>query len=66
MNPIDLSLVNLNNLQKKQVLLQKLQKAPGLAFKDKDLVQVLDRSKETVTGKQAMARVNSGVFIGGS
>ena len=66
MNPIDLTLDNLNQFQKKQVLLQKLQKAPGLAFKDKDLVQVLDRSKDTVAGKQTMARVNSGVFIGGS
>lgn len=51
MNPIDLTLGNLNPHQKKQVLLQKLQKAPGLAFKDKELVQVLDRSKETVVGK---------------
>ena len=65
-NPLDLANDNLSQTQMKQILLHKLKNAPAYAFKDKDLVQLLDRSKETVMEKQSLARVNSKVFLGGS
>lgn len=46
--------------------MSKLSKAPQNALKDKELVQILDKSKAKSVEKQTMARVNSRVFLSGS